>query len=671
MPLHTLSPLLERRKKRGKSLHLSRLACWGALLFSPLAAASLEAGKLIDLPLEELLKIEVVSASRFAQSTTEAPATVAVIEEDELRQHGYRNLAEALVTVPGVYSSNDHNYTYLGVRGFNRPGDYGTRILLLTDGARRNDPLYDQALFGNEAPIEIDWVKRLEFVSGPASAVYGPNALFGTVNTVMLEGGDINGARASLDAGTWNTQRFGLVAGQKLEGERDWFLGLAAYQSGGENFYFPEYHNGTSNGRADGLDGERYHKAYAKFRWGNWRLAGNFSSRTKDLATAPWGTMFGADGTWNRDTTSLIELRYDGDNHKGWQPSFRAYRGGYRYDGSYRYETSPNSKDRATAEWLGSEFHLAYTGFAQHKLMAGVDAQWNTRVEQVYYETDPRSAILDTNNPSRVVSVFAQDEWRFLPEWLLNLSLRHDKHSDYSGVTSPRAALIWNATPRLALKAMLGNAYRFPNAYERFYHDGNVTQSANPNLKPEQIHSRELSATYRIGQGGRVGASFYDNDIRNLIDQVTDSSGVSTYTNLGKVRARGVELDAENRWSGGYRLRGSVSWQRSKLENGGILADSPKWLGKLVADVPLPHGWIASGEMLGVAARDGNNGAVPGYGIVNLKLSSARSNKLGQVSIAVYNIGNRRYYAPTNAYLVQHAVEQPRRQFMLRATLGL
>lgn len=57
------------------------------------------------------------------------------------------------------------------MRGFNRPGDYGTRLLLLTDGARRNDPLFDQALLGNESPIEIDWVKRIEFVAGPASSV--------------------------------------------------------------------------------------------------------------------------------------------------------------------------------------------------------------------------------------------------------------------------------------------------------------------------------------------------------------------------------------------------------------------------------------------------------------------------------------------------------------------
>ena len=634
-------------------------------LTSPLAIGD-DAANLGDLSLEELLKVEVVSASRYAQSITEAPATVTVIEESELRQHGYRNLAEALVTVPGVYSSNDRGYTYLGVRGFNRPGDYGTRILLLTDGARRNDPLYDQALFGNESPVEMDWIKRVEFVSGPSSSVYGPNALFGTVNTVMLDGADINGTRITLDAGTEQTKRFGLVSGQKLDSERDWFIGFSTSTSDGENLYFPEFDNGITNGKANGLDGESYHKLYAKYRWGNWRLTGNFSSRKKDLATAPWGTLFGASGTWTEDENNLVELRYDGDETNGWQPAFRIFSGDYHYVGSYRYETNANAKDRAAATWHGGEYRLAYNGISDHRLIFGVDAQWNTRVEQIYYETNPKNVILDSNEPSHTQSVFAQDEWKIHPDWRLNISLRHDKHSEYSGVTSPRAALIWQTTPRLTLKAMAGNAYRFPNAYERFYYDGDATQAANPDLDPEQIRSRELAASYSIGQGGSINASLYDNTIHDFIDQVTDANGVSTYTNLDKVRAHGIELAADNRWLSGHRLRGSIAWQQSRQEDDSTLADSPKLMGKLVADVPLGHGWTASGELLGLSSRKGSNGDVPGYGLVNLKVMSPLDRKFGQLSVAVYNAGDRRYYDPANAYVALRAFEQNQRQFLLR-----
>lgn len=653
-------------KARKRRMRLSGVA------FAVACVASVAAGaaELSDLALEDLLQVDVVSASRFSQTTVEAPASVSVIGEDELRSHGYRNLAEALVTLPGVYSSGDRAYTFLGVRGFNRPGDYGTRLLLLTDGARRNDPLYDQALFGNEAPIEIDWVKRLEFVSGPASAVYGANALFGTVNTVMLNGADINGYRVTLDAGSDASKRVGLVAGQRLEGDRDWFVGFAAYKSDGSDFYYPAFDNGATDGHARGLDGENYQKLYAKYRWGNWRLAGNLSTREKDVPTAWYETAFGKSGTSASDSSRLIELRYDGDVNNGWQPSFRAYNGSYRFGGEYRYEPPPNTRDRAYADWTGGELHMAYTGFQAHKLAFGIDGQWNTRLEQRYYEVGTGNTVLDTNNPSHVVGLFAQDEWRFHPEWLLNVGLRYDKHSDFDGELSPRAALIWQPAPRLSLKAIVGSAYRTPNAFERFYDDGG-TLAANPGVQPEKISSAELAAAYRFGQSGRVGVSVYNNRIKGLIDQAIDASGVSRFANQDRIRARGVEVDAENTWSGDYRLRGSVTWQRSEDKNGTSLVDSPRLLGKVVFGMPVAFGWTATGEVLGVTSRHGDNGPVPGYGIVNLSIASAPAAHFGQFSLAIYNLGDHRYFDPTSSYMLQESIEQDGRQFRLRWTLPL
>lgn len=97
----------------------------------------------------------------------------------------------------------------------------------------------------------------------------------------------VNGTRLIIDAGTEKTRRLGVVSGQRVDVDRDWFVGFAAYKADGDNLYFPEFDNGATNGKASGLDGEKYHKLYAKYRWGNWRLIGNFSSRKKDLATAP------------------------------------------------------------------------------------------------------------------------------------------------------------------------------------------------------------------------------------------------------------------------------------------------------------------------------------------------------------------------------------------------
>jgi outer membrane receptor protein involved in Fe transport len=80
----------------------------------------------------------VTGASRFEQEADQAPASVTVITADEIARQGWRTLGEVLQSVRGIYTTYDRNYTYLAVRGFGRPGDYNTRVLVLLDGQRLN-----------------------------------------------------------------------------------------------------------------------------------------------------------------------------------------------------------------------------------------------------------------------------------------------------------------------------------------------------------------------------------------------------------------------------------------------------------------------------------------------------------------------------------------------------
>ena len=104
---------------------------------------------LMDMGLEDLMKIEIDSvygSSGYKQKVNEAPAAITIVTADEIRRYGYQTLADILRNVPGFYVTYDRNYTYLGMRGFGRPGDYNSRILLLVDGHRTNDNIYDLSL---------------------------------------------------------------------------------------------------------------------------------------------------------------------------------------------------------------------------------------------------------------------------------------------------------------------------------------------------------------------------------------------------------------------------------------------------------------------------------------------------------------------------------------------
>ena len=108
---------------------------------------------LSELSFEQLVDLSidsVYSASAYAQKITEAPASVSIVTSDDIDAFGYRTLADVLRSVRGFYVTNDRNYSYLGVRGFSRPGDYNARILLLVDGHRMNDNVFGSALLGTE-----------------------------------------------------------------------------------------------------------------------------------------------------------------------------------------------------------------------------------------------------------------------------------------------------------------------------------------------------------------------------------------------------------------------------------------------------------------------------------------------------------------------------------------
>ena len=130
----------------------------------------------MEMSVEELMSVEVamvVGASKYEQQVTEAPASVSIVSADDIKKYGYRSLADALRSVRGTYVTYDRNYNYLGTRGFDRPGDLNTRVLLLVDGHRINDNIFESAPVGTEFPIDIDLIDRIEVIRGPSSSLDG------------------------------------------------------------------------------------------------------------------------------------------------------------------------------------------------------------------------------------------------------------------------------------------------------------------------------------------------------------------------------------------------------------------------------------------------------------------------------------------------------------------
>ena len=134
-------------------------------------AESLDVGRLSMDP-----RFMVTAASRLTEQVSEAPGSVTLIPEEEIRAFGYQSVLEGLVGTRGIYATNDLIYQIMGIRGFNRAGDYNNRLLVSIDGHRLNDNLYGASYVGSDSLTDLKDVEQIEIVRGPGAALYGSNA---------------------------------------------------------------------------------------------------------------------------------------------------------------------------------------------------------------------------------------------------------------------------------------------------------------------------------------------------------------------------------------------------------------------------------------------------------------------------------------------------------------
>lgn len=648
------------------------LACLAALALPPAAHAAPTSDAAEDLALEALLKREVQGPSRYAQSLMEAPASVSVLELREADALGHQTVGDLLARLPGVYLSNSRSYSALGIRGFNRPGDYSSRVLMAVDGQRVNDAIYDQGLPQLELPVMAEWVKRVELVHGPGSSVYGSNALLGVVNVVTLNGVDAPGLTLQGSLGAHGLRRAEMHYGDGAGTDRDVFIGLNLQRSAGENLYLPEL--GTADGWVRGLDGERQAAVLAKVRHGDWRLSLNAVRREKDVATAPYGTLAGVPGTSYADSLVLGELSYDGPWQDELRRTVRLSVAGYDFRGRYVFGQAPDliNKDMARAQWTTLEGRLLWRGLLNHQLMVGAELRTSPYGVQRNYDVEPHAMKLDSNVTQDALAVYAQDQWRLSSTLQLTTGLRVDRVRGFAPALSPRAVLALRPDERESLKLMWAQSFRTPNLYERFYEDDGVSQLSNTGLKPERLNSVEAAWEYLLPGGQALTANAYYTRMNRLIELVPLSDAPDAavqYRNVGRVTLRGVDLGVEQRSAEGWLWRASASSMHAHNEAGERLSNAPSWMLKGHAVSPQWQHWQLGAECQLLGRRLGR-AEVPATTVVNAHLRYRLDERLS-LSLHVDNALDRRNLDPSTPDVVLSSIPQPGRAWRVDWRIGL
>lgn len=614
----------------------------------------------------------VFAASKYEQKLSEAPSSVSIVTAEEIRKYGHRNLADILRSVRGFYTSNDRSYTYVGVRGFGRPGDYNSRILLLVDGYRTNDNVYEQAFIGNESIIDADMIERVEVIRGPSSSLYGTNAFLAVVNVITKRGRDLKGGELSGELASFNTWKTRLSYGQRLENGQEYLLSASYYDSQGQRLHFPEY-NSTNNGIAERGDDERYQNFFVKHAAADFTLTAASVKREKGLPTAVYGTVFNDPRTRVTDPRlTFINLKYEHDFSRDAQLMLRVGYNSYDYADDYVYPGFV-AHDEAHGRWLTTEAVLSTRIAERHRVVAGLEDQHNSRQDQSSVDNAATVYFRDERASNRW-AVYAQDEYRVSDRFIVNFGIRHDRYEGFGGTTNPRIGLVYLAAKETAFKFLYGQAFRAPNNYELYYNDSNVTQKANPLLRPETIDSYELVVEHSLRRNLRASASLYSYTVQNLIDFETDPlDGLLVYRNVDRVDTAGLEIELEGRFHARLDGRLSYAYQENEVASSGqVLTNSPQHLVKLNLSTPLiVDKLLASFETQYVSQRATVGGSHTGsFAVSNLVLTSRHWIEKFDLTFGVYNLFDREYADPvSNAYVPIDAVQQDGRAYRLKLKL--
>lgn len=445
---------------------------------------------LVMMPAQVFAETIVVTGTRIPMDVEDFGGAVTVITARDIELHQYRDITDALASVPGLHvapSGGVGAQTSVFMRGAE-----SNHVLVLIDGVEVVNP--GSGLFSLEH-FQLNDVERIEVLRGPYSAQYGSEAIGGVINVVTRRGTGTPAAKARIESGSFETHS-AIVNFSGQYGRSDFSLGSAWLQTAGQSFT-PQRLRGGSAAERDGYDNLDIKASLGFDIDAASRIDLGFGYVAADTRFDGFGHPFEVGAL----ESSLYERRYSlnwsGEYlRSSWQPSLQGshYSGQFHSTGGTRMHAA-----RSKVEWR-NDFSLSRS----MKLVAGVE----TELEKVSGE----------RRDSARTRAFYLQAW-FQPFERLSLSggWRNDDPDDFGTASN------WQLSASYALSefgadlyASYGTAFKAPTLGDRFGFGGNA------DLDPERSHSWEVGGRQNLSASrGQFnvgwGVNYFDNEIRDLI----------------------------------------------------------------------------------------------------------------------------------------------------------
>jgi iron complex outermembrane receptor protein len=548
---------------------------------------------LFDLSLEDLLNIEITTATKTAGMSDVAPAITEVITFDQILQRGYVNLGQLLNDIANNHQDRSNwgigEPVYQNV-GFGFRFDCGQNILLLFNGQRLNAFLPGNR-FGGEEYL-LDNIERIEIIRGPGSALYGTGAFTAVINIISkrINASTATNKEAIAKAGVSATPTAGgltytgsLLTPISKKGSLN-----SAFRYSKERGQELQVNN-TLFGNQKLKDGINYtYDGEAIMSWDNFSVQGKFTKQSRNTFTGfnavnpttmdelelymhayslgfgyskqVYKSTFKLSGGWHNDNWTEIALipLYAPSLIPGAAPQLdlvNIFRNGqniqtsFFIDGQGAETRSLDAEAQWTYNYLNSNNIVLGVYLADDKLIDAVrPSELNLVPFQFYPFREIRDVannwLFDLNASRQTLAFYAQADYHITKSLYLNVGTRFDNFSG-SGTLStqryaefnPKVALVFEDRYLGTIKALAGTATRIPNGFETL---SSISILGNPNNTPERIQTYQLQWIKNWNSNLRTETGYFHSRISNRLetnanisDELRADGYIGQFVNVG------------------------------------------------------------------------------------------------------------------------------------------
>lgn len=517
-----------RRPARSLALGVSLSFSFGVALAQPVTV------------LEEV----VVTATRVPTVMPELLGEVSVLTRKDIERSGAQTLTQLLARLPGVQVSPD------AARGANASvfirGANHAHTLILVDGQR-----ISSATVGATAVqhLPLDQIERIEILRGPASSLYGSDAMGGVIQIFTGGARGPVGGSASATVGSFGTAASSLAYAGRIDRTRFRIQAGREYSSGFNDIKAPKggYYDPYNSDR-DGYQQSHLGLSLTSPLSDRLELSGNFiqsrAIKRSDNANCDPSDWVGTSCTTafdNRDRHQLsgLNLRASYQVSTDWQTTLRA---GQSQDDLRSWLFDPGSVGAYEESYLTKQDQYSW----QNDLRVGPGLLMLALERRAVSIRSPQ--VLEIR--AQTTDSLALGYQAAMGPHLVNLSVRQDRISRLGSQQAHSLAYGYRIGAAWTVRAATGTGFRAPSFNDLYWpvDRANFFQG-NPSLRPETSRNRELGLSYEK-EGRKASLSIYRNRIRDLIAyQFDTAANMGTMVNLASSTLKGASLQASQKWA--------------------------------------------------------------------------------------------------------------------------